>query len=108
MLYMEDLQIIGMSVDEIQKCDYSVEKYWAVTFHRAVYCAFWGGSNQAHAFDRPFNTVGVPTQPLSEREAEVDLVLIKSSFLFSRKLCLKNTSYHKNKMIYIISRKGCI
>ena len=58
MLYMEDLQIICMSVDEIQKCDYSVEKYWAVTFHRAVYCAFWGGSNQAHAFDRPFNIVG--------------------------------------------------
>ena len=52
--------------------------------------------------------LGVPTQPLSEREAEVDLVLIKSSFLFSRKLCLKNTSYHKNKMIYIIRRKGCI
>ena len=27
MLYMEDLQIICMSVEEIPKCDYSVEKY---------------------------------------------------------------------------------
>ena len=43
--------------DEIPKCDYSVEKYWAVTFHGAVNCAFWGGSNQAPAFNRSFYTV---------------------------------------------------
>ena len=46
------------SVDEIPKCDYSVEKYWAVTFHGAVNnCAFWGGSNQAPGFNRSFYTV---------------------------------------------------
>ena len=33
--------------------------------------------------------LGVPTQPLSEREAEVDLVLIQTSFLFSRKFAFK-------------------
>ena len=44
-------------------------------------------------------------QPLSEREAEVDLVLIQTSFLFLWKLCLKNHK-HKNDMIYIIKQKG--
>ena len=43
--------------DETPKCDYSVEKYWAVTFHGAVNCALWGGSNQAPGFDRPYYTV---------------------------------------------------
>ena len=33
--------------------------------------------------------LAVPTQPLSEREAEVDLVLIQTSFLFSRKFAFK-------------------
>ena len=42
------------------------------------------------------------SQPLSVCEAEVDLVLIQTSFLFLWKLCLKNTSLHKENMIYII------
>ena len=36
--------------------------------------------------------------------AEVDLVL--TSVLFIWKLCPKNTTYHKNNMIYIIKREG--
>ena len=40
-------------------------------------------------------------QPLNECEAEIDLVLIQTSFL----LRLKNTSQHKN-MIYITKKEG--
>ena len=55
-----------------------------------------------------FTLVSLVFQPLSEREAEIDLVLIqiKTSFLFLWKLCLKKTSQHKNDMIYIIKQKG--
>ena len=38
-------------------------------------------------------------------EEEIDLVLIQTSLLFLRKLCLKNTSQHKN-MIYITKQEG--
>ena len=44
------------------------------------------------------------SQPLSEREAEVDLVLRQTSSLFFCKFCLKNTSQHKNNTIYIIKK----
>jgi len=33
------------SVDEILKCDYSLESYWAVLYCGAVYYAVQGGSN---------------------------------------------------------------
>ena len=46
------------------------------------------------------------SQPLSVCEAEVDLVLIQTSFLFLWKLCLKNTSLHKENLIYIIKQEG--
>ena len=45
-------------------------------------------------------------QPSSECEAEVDLVLIQTSFVLLWKLSLKNTSQHKNNLIYIIKQKG--
>ena len=50
--------------------------------------------------------MSLASQPLSEREAEVDLVLIQTSALFLWKLCLKNTSFHKKNMIYIIKQEG--
>ena len=53
-----------------------------------------------------FKVVGLVSQRLGEREAEVDLVFIQTSFLFLWKLCLKNTSQHKNNMIYIIKQEG--
>ena len=43
---------------------------------------------------------------LRECEAEVDLALIQTSFLFLRKLCLKNNSLQKNNMIYIAKLEG--
>ena len=46
------------------------------------------------------------SQPLSVSEVEVDLVLIQTSFLFLWKLCLKNTSLHKENMIYIRKQEG--
>jgi len=33
------------SGDEIQKCDHSSERHWAVLFCGTVYFAVWGGSN---------------------------------------------------------------
>ena len=33
------------SVDEILKCDHSIESYWAVLSCGTVYCAVQGGSN---------------------------------------------------------------
>ena len=39
-----------------------------------------------------FTVVGLVSFPLSEHEAEVDLALIQTSFLFLWKLCLKNYS----------------
>ena len=39
-------------------------------------------------------------KPSSECEAEVDLVLIQTSFVFSCNSYLKNTSKHKNNMIF--------
>ena len=39
-----------------------------------------------------FTAVGLVSFPLSEHEAEVDLALIQTSFLFLTKLCLKNYS----------------
>ena len=39
-----------------------------------------------------YEVVNFVSLPLSEREAEVDLVLIQTSFLFLWKLCLKNNS----------------
>ena len=42
--------------------------------------------------NRHFTVVGLVSEPLTEREAEVDLVLIQTFFLFLWKLCLKHTS----------------
>ena len=39
-------------------------------------------------------------------EAEGDLVLIQTFFALLWKLLLKNTSKHKNNLIYIIKREG--
>ena len=66
------------------------------------------GSNGKNVgrFFSPFSPTAEPgsrlSQPLSEREAEVDLVLTQTSSLFLCKFCLKNTSQHKNNTIYII------
>ena len=53
-----------------------------------------------------FKVVGLVSSLLSEWEAEVDLVLIQTSFLLLWELSLKNTSQHKNNMIYTRKQEG--
>ena len=54
-----------------------------------------------------FTVVGfIVSQLLSECKAEVDLVLIQTSFLFLWKLCLKDTSQHKKDIIQITKQDG--
>ena len=53
-----------------------------------------------------FTVVDLVPWPLSECEAEVDLVLIQTFFALLWKLSLKNTSQHKNSLIYIIKQEG--
>ena len=45
-------------------------------------------------------------EPSSECEADGDLVLIQTFFALLWKLFLKNTSKHKNNLIYIIKQEG--
>ena len=51
-----------------------------------------------------FIVVGFVPQPASEYE--VDLVLIQNSFALLWKFSLKNTSQHKNNLIYMIKQEG--
>ena len=51
-----------------------------------------------------FTFVDLVSQPSSECEAEVDLVLIQASFALLWKLPLKNTSQHKNREVCIETR----
>ena len=44
--------------------------------------------------------------PSSECEAHGDLVLIQSPCSLLWKLSVKNTSYHKNNLIYLIKQEG--
>ena len=53
-----------------------------------------------------FTVVDLVPWPSSECEAEVDLVLIQTSFALLWKLSLKNTSQHKNDWIYLIKQEG--
>jgi len=55
---------------------------------------------------RDFTVRHLVAKPSIECEAEVDLVLIQTSFVLLWKLCLKNTSLHKNNMIYIRKQEG--
>ena len=45
-------------------------------------------------------------QPSSACEADGDIVLIQPSFALLWKLSLKNTSKHKNNLIYKIKQEG--
>ena len=60
--------------------------------------------------NRPLNftVVHLVASPLSECEAEVDLGLGQTSFVFLWKLCLKNTRLYKNNMIYIGKQEGLV
>ena len=51
-----------------------------------------------------FTVVSLASQPLSEREAKVDLDLIQSPFIME--IMLKNSSLQKKNMIYIIKQEG--
>ena len=53
-----------------------------------------------------FTVVVLVPQPSSECEADGDLVLIQTSFALLWKLSWKNTSQHKNNLIYIIKQEG--
>ena len=53
-----------------------------------------------------FTVVDLVSQPSSECEAEVDLVLIQTFFALLWKLFLETTSQHKNNLIYIIKHEG--
>ena len=48
--------------------------------------------------------MSLASQPLSEREAKVDLDLIQSPFIME--IMLKNSSLQKKNMIYIIKQEG--
>ena len=53
-----------------------------------------------------FTVVDLVPLPSSECEADGDLVLMQTSFALLWKLSLKNTSYHKNNLFYIIKQEG--
>ena len=50
-----------------------------------------------------FTVVGLVSQSLSEREAEVDTIK-PPSFTYKSKFCFKKNCLHKNNMIYIIEK----
>ena len=64
----------------------------------------WGLSRWG-LIDR-FTVVDLVPWPLSECEADGDLVLIQTPFALLWKLSLKNTSQHKNDWIYLIKQEG--
>ena len=53
-----------------------------------------------------FTVVDLVPWPSSECEADGDLVLIQTPFALLWKLSLKNTSQHKNNLIYLIKQEG--
>ena len=51
-----------------------------------------------------FTVVGLVSEPLSEREAEVDLVLIQTSFVSYRNYTNTNKNYFN--IIYLLNQEG--
>ena len=57
--------------------------------------------------NRPFHSCGLTdSQPLSEREFEVDPCFDTNLRPFLMEIMPKNTTYHKNNMIYIMKQEG--
>ena len=80
-----------------------------VTRRLATFRPLGGRSQPFLSVKRPidyFTVVDLVPQPSGECEADGDLVLIQTSFALLWKLSLKNTSQHKNNLIYIIKQEG--